>query len=198
MSPNTSIPDEKERATILARKLSHKSTIPERIEALTALGVTISELASTIGVSDESVRGWLKQSSTPRRQYSNVIDDIRAVALILLDGDFPVERITSWFHSTPPGHRRAPRPIDVITSDPQAVAAAAVAEIDGDHEDMAKILYDARRPAVVPVKRPRKSKVQQDRETEPLAPAGDENVLQPAVAKRMQTFESQQLAAGKR
>jgi hypothetical protein len=106
----------------------------------------MSELGEIIGVSDESIRGWRDERSKPRRRYSNVLDDLRAVSLILLEGGLPPESIHNWFHSWPPGHSGAPRPIDVLATDPQAVAAAAVAELEEDYDVMADILYAARRP----------------------------------------------------
>jgi hypothetical protein len=137
----------------LARKLSHRSTIADRIYGLIEIGFGMRELGEIIGVSDESIRGWRDGRSEPKRRHSDALDDLRAVSLILLEGGLSGETIKQWFRSTPPtrlGHRQAPRPIDVIRSDPQAVTAAAVAELEEDYDVMAEILDEAKRPAASP------------------------------------------------
>jgi DNA-binding transcriptional regulator YiaG len=146
MPDSSQMPDQDPRASALVRQLSHKSTTAERVNALFEIGFAMRELADVIGVSDESVRGWRNQSSAPRRQHGDILDDLRAVALILLEGGLSPEGIKQWFRSTPPGRRQAPRPLEVIASDPQAVAAAAVSELEEDYDTMADILYTARRP----------------------------------------------------
>lgn len=140
------MPGEPASAPALAQKLSHKSTSDERVDALIGLGLAINELATLIGVSEETIRLWRNKSSSPRRRHREVLDDVRAVALILLKGDVSPDGIVEWFHSRPPGHRNAPRPWEIITSDPQAVAAAAVAELEEEYDVMAEILFDAKRP----------------------------------------------------
>lgn len=136
--------DEHER--LLANSLGHKSTVTDRIDGLVEVGWSISELADIVGVTDEAVRIWRRKNDIPRRRNRDILDDLRAVVLVLLQGNTSREEILQWFHSRPPGQTHAPRPIDLITSDPEAVAAAAVLELEKQYSAMARILCDALRP----------------------------------------------------
>ena len=147
MSPSpqkSSKPDP--RGLALARNLGNLSTTAERISALVELGFSYPEIGTAVGVSDEAVRGWKKRNAAPRRRHGDALDDLRSAVLILLEGEIAPERVRQWFVSNPKPGDRIPRPMDVLNSDPQAVAAAAVAQIHNHDADVAEILRNARLP----------------------------------------------------
>ena len=105
---DSSRPTSSEDATrsTLAPKLGHKSTDAERTEALIELGFGMRELAEIIGVSDETIRGWRDERSQPRQRHGNILDDLRAVCLILLDGGLPFQGGQAVVSQQPSGTSR--------------------------------------------------------------------------------------------
>ena len=144
--PMTCRPKPSRRA--LQAQLSHTSTISERVRGLAALGLPPAQTAKACGVSVSGLRNWANGSSEPRGDSAIVLDDLRAVTLLLLDR-MTAERVVIWLTSRDPHTRR--RPIDEIAVTPSDVLAAALnvsldaklaADARREDEELAKALQD--------------------------------------------------------
>lgn len=101
------------------------SSPAERISALLHLGFKYDEIAAALGASGVSVRGWA-EGKPLTTSNEDCLDEFRAIALLLYQELGPTA-VRSFFRSRPaPGGKR---PLDYIRTDPNAVGAAAMAEI---------------------------------------------------------------------
>jgi hypothetical protein len=105
--------------------LGHTSTTPERVRGLQGLGLTPQQLAATLGVSSSGLRNWGNGHAAPRASAALLLDDLRAVARLLLDRGMEAERVAAWLTSRDP--RTQERPVDAIAHRPTEVLASAAA-----------------------------------------------------------------------
>jgi hypothetical protein len=106
--------------------LARTATTAERVEGLLALGLAARELADAVGVASSStVRNWVSEDSEPRLDASIALDDLRAVALILLEGGLEPRRAGLWITSRDPGRLEGQRPIELVRRLPLEVLSSA-------------------------------------------------------------------------
>jgi transcriptional regulator with XRE-family HTH domain len=114
--------------------LASTATTSERVQALLAIGLRSADIARCSGVSQSALRNWSSGSAQPRPDAAIVLDDLRTVAKVLLDGGIATDRAVSWLTSRDPDRFHDCRPLDLIRSEPMSVLAAAHgAVLDGDH-----------------------------------------------------------------
>lgn len=113
----------------LAELLAPTATTSERVRGLLGLGLQPIEIAKAVGVgSTSTLRNWIASGTEPRPDAVIVLDDLRATAKILLDGNLEPERIVSWLMSRDPLFD-SERPIDLLPSTPMRVLSAAHAVV---------------------------------------------------------------------
>ena len=111
------------------RGLLETATHGARVGALLDLGVTVEELALTCSVAVSTVRTWQDGSAAPRHRTKLLIDDLRLVAVILLEAGLEGVEVGQWLRSRNRTGLGNERPLEIIAVDPQRVLAAAEAEI---------------------------------------------------------------------
>jgi len=119
----------REQHDTIAAGLSPDSSPAQRVRALLALKLTLSEISSTFGVSEATVRGWQTERHPPSRDAARALDDLRFVVKILWDHQIPPDRQVNWLRSgteqlaTTDLPRQ--RPLEAIGAQPVPVMAAA-------------------------------------------------------------------------
>jgi hypothetical protein len=113
--------------------LASTATISERVQALLAIGLRSADIARCSGVSQSALRNWSSGSAQPRSDAAIVLDDLRIVAKVLLDGGIAADRAVSWLTSRDPDRFHDCRPLDLIRSEPMSVLAAAHGAVLGGH-----------------------------------------------------------------
>ena len=103
--------------------LAPTATTSERVRALLAIGLHPADLSRAFGLSSTALRSWGRGQAEPRPDAAITLDDLRAVAKILLDGDMEPERVAHWIRSW--SSTLDARPLDIIATDPMKVRAAA-------------------------------------------------------------------------
>ncbi|MDW5597782.1 hypothetical protein VSS74_25745 [Conexibacter stalactiti] len=115
-----------ERAA-LGYALAPAATTSERVRGLLDIGLHASELARVAGsVSVSAVRNWAADQAEPRPHAAIALDDLRAVAKILLDSGMEPRRIGHWLRGWNPLLEN--RPLDLIATVPMEVRRVAHAE----------------------------------------------------------------------
>ncbi len=109
----------------LEQNLAPTATNSERVQALLAIGLAPSAVATAARSSVASVRNWSTGAATPRPDADIVLDDLRSTAKTLLDGGLEPERIARWLMSRDPNRFGGMRPIERIPIDPIEVLAEA-------------------------------------------------------------------------
>lgn len=107
--------------------LKASATTSERVRGLLALSLLPAEVARACRVSVAALRTWATGQAQPRPDALISLDDLRATAKILLDGGMEPERAANWLRGWDP--KIDGRPLDVISSRPMEVRAAACGEI---------------------------------------------------------------------
>jgi len=110
----------------LIRLLAPTSTNAERVRALLRLQLTPRMLAHATGChSLSTLRNWSTGQTQPREDAALALDDLRLVALTLLQGGLEPERVGRWFASRDPGRFDGMRPFERFAVAPMEVLAAA-------------------------------------------------------------------------
>lgn len=110
----------------LQEQLRQRSTTTERVRGLLDL-LGPSLIAHATGVSVSSVRNWSAGQGQPRPTAALALDDLRAVAKTLLDGEMEPNEVAAWLISRNP--RTGERPIDLIAKRPTEVLGEATSEV---------------------------------------------------------------------
>lgn len=97
----------------------------ERISVLLALGLSVEELALSLGVAANTIRSWADGSAEPRRSADRVLDDLRTVVVALDEAGVQGARAVRWLRSRNRAWLDNERPLDILRSDPLLVLAAA-------------------------------------------------------------------------
>jgi hypothetical protein len=141
----------KDDAIDLMRGLGVLSSPRQRVNALLSLGFSHAEIGIAVGVSGQAVRLWADGSLRPNKRNQNHLDEFRAVALLLVE-ELNEAAVRAFFCSRPAPGRQPP--LDYVHADPQAVGAAAMAQIAyqeelrvrdrhlGDADDVAPIVRE--------------------------------------------------------
>lgn len=107
--------------------LAPTATTTERLSALGEIGLTAVQVCVAVHVTDRALRNWKNNSSVPSAQHLERLDDLRTVmSLLIFEKRLPAERAAQWMCSRliqPPYER----PIDILSTDPHIVIAAASA-----------------------------------------------------------------------
>jgi|SRR6478609_6123603 len=101
------------------------TSTPARVEGLLAAGLEMEELALALDVTPTTIRNWLRGAATPRRGAVRTIDDLRQVAVILIEGGMDGVEMAQWLRSRQGRAMDDERPLDLIAQDPIRVLAAA-------------------------------------------------------------------------
>jgi transcriptional regulator with XRE-family HTH domain len=90
------------------------------MRSIAQLGFAEVDLSAMLDVSRPTISKWRSGETVPTRPYYNRLDALRLVTLTLVEGEVPLENITTWFLSraSQPPHER---PIDVIMWNPQGI-----------------------------------------------------------------------------
>ncbi|MDA0179769.1 hypothetical protein OJ997_05650 [Solirubrobacter phytolaccae] len=108
----------------LQKMLSVEATTSDRVKGLLALGLPPDKLADAVGAKLSTLRNWSSGQAEPRADAAITLDDLRYVALLLLvDGEWPSDRVARWFTSR--DFATGQRPLDQIAETPTDVIAAA-------------------------------------------------------------------------
>ena len=110
-------------ADAAAVHLGAASTTSERITTLVAIFDT-SLVCKAASVSSTTIRNWI-DGTEPRPDAAIAIDDLRSLALLLLEGGFEPPRIRSWLLSRDFDWLDGDRPLDQISLRPGTVLSAA-------------------------------------------------------------------------
>jgi len=113
----------------LDRWLSPTATTSERVQGLLAIGLSPADLSRAFGLTVSALRNWGTGQAEPRPDAAITLDDLRAVAKILLDGDLEPQRVAHWMRGWNP--RIESRPLDSVATKPMEVRAAAHGEVLG-------------------------------------------------------------------
>ena len=137
----------------LRRWLGNLSSTIERLDALEALHFSTATVAEAIGVSLQTIRDWRNKGVKPRPDAREALDDLRAVALLLIEGGLDPAEIEPWFVSKTRFDESGAvaRPYERIASDPEAVFAAAEAELRKLNRVEAAILRNSHAEKVLPI-----------------------------------------------
>jgi hypothetical protein len=112
---------------LLEEWLKPTATTSERVRALLAIGLQPADLSRSTGLTVSAVRNWSMGQAEPRPDAAITLDDLRAVAKILLDGEMEPQRVAYWVRGWNP--RIDGRPLDVVAEKPMEVRAAAHGEV---------------------------------------------------------------------
>jgi translation initiation factor 2B subunit (eIF-2B alpha/beta/delta family) len=131
--------------------LGRNSSIPERLAALSTLGLTPAVVAQSVGVSPEALRLWARGGSV-RATNAQVLDNLRLAALTLLEASGDCDEVVTWLTSKPT--LGAKRPLDLIRDRPELVLGAVEAHLRGQEDVAGQIIEEAsatrRSPAAPP------------------------------------------------
>jgi hypothetical protein len=108
----------------LIRLLLPTATASERTRGLLSL-LPPTILADAVGVKISSLRNWASGQSQPRPDAAIALDDLRAAAKVLLNGEIEPERASAWLMSRDPDYWKGMRPVEAIRVHPMDVLAAA-------------------------------------------------------------------------
>jgi hypothetical protein len=101
---------------------------------LLVIGLRSADIARCSGVSQSALRNWSAGSAQPRPAAAVVLDDLRTIAKVLLDGGIATDRAVIWLTSRDPDRFHDCRPLDLIRTEPMSVLAAAHgAVLDANH-----------------------------------------------------------------
>jgi hypothetical protein len=106
-----------------AGNLGAASTTSERIATLVAI-LDTSVVCRAADVSSTTVRNWI-DGTEPRPDAAITIDDLRSLALLLLEGGFEPPRIRSWLLSRDFAWLQGERPLEQVSKRPATVLSAA-------------------------------------------------------------------------
>jgi hypothetical protein len=110
----------------LMQNLAPTSTNPERVRALLRLDLTPKMLAHATGCQSLStLRNWSTGQTQPREDAALALDDLRLVALTLLQAGLAPERVGRWFASRDPERFGGMRPFERFVVAPMEVLSAA-------------------------------------------------------------------------
>jgi hypothetical protein len=109
--------------------LKPTATTSERVRGLLAVGLTRSDIVKATGVAERTFSNWKSGRSNPHADVASSFDDLRFVAMILIEGGVFPERVGRWLLSRNSQYLDGQRPVDLIQSSPQAVISAAQAEV---------------------------------------------------------------------
>jgi translation initiation factor 2B subunit (eIF-2B alpha/beta/delta family) len=116
-----------DRLRLLDRLQGAETALPDRLAALSELGLSTTHLRQALAVSPESLRLWSAGGSI-RKSNRLVIDNIGETAGALLKSlDEPA--VVKWLTTSPKGSQ--PPPLELIRSHPAAVLSAAEAHVAG-------------------------------------------------------------------
>ena len=97
----------------------------DRVRGLLLLGLSPATVAATTRSSTSTIRNWTTGATRPRGDAEQIIDDLRAVALALVDADIEPAVAARWLTSRNPKRFDGMRPVELVPSDPLDVLAAA-------------------------------------------------------------------------
>jgi hypothetical protein len=110
---------------MIAEGLRPTASAQERIGLLLAIGLSVEELALTIGVAENTIRNWADGAGDPRRAADRALDDLRTVVEALTEAGVEGSRAVNWLRSRNRAWLENERPLDVLRIDPLLVLAAA-------------------------------------------------------------------------
>lgn len=111
--------------TELEKLLGPAATTAERLLGLSMVGIPISTVATLTQAKPSTVRNWSSGKAEPRQPMALLVDDVRAVASVLLRGGLPANRIGAWFRSRDQDFLDGLRPVETVVTDPMRVLSAA-------------------------------------------------------------------------
>jgi DNA-binding NarL/FixJ family response regulator len=120
--------------------LAPSATSTERIRGLLAMGLSPTHIARATGVSQSTVRSWSGGRAVPRMSSALILDDLRMVAAVLLDGGLGRDQTVAWLTSR--DMRTGERPVDALARRPSDVVAAALREIAFDETSESSNSYE--------------------------------------------------------
>jgi translation initiation factor 2B subunit (eIF-2B alpha/beta/delta family) len=127
------------RSQLLGRLREPETSLADRLEAFSELGLTTTQLRRALSVSPESLRLWSAGASI-RKSNRLVIDNIGAAAGTLLTR-LDKTTVVEWLNEGPAANQ--PPPLELIRDHPAAVLAAAEAHVSGNLEDAQAFLEQA-------------------------------------------------------
>lgn len=122
--------------------LRAESSVPERLEGLSSIGLSWSLIASALGVSLPTLTHYRTGERHPRGVTEETLDTIRLIALTLLDV-MTAQQVRSWLDSQHAVSRFETRPVRLVRTAPEEVFAAVEARVLGDVSTATGFLVDA-------------------------------------------------------